>query len=291
VLVALLLPAIQAAREAARRMSCTNNLKQVGLALLNYEAANGCFPIVGDDQTYRRHMGSWWVRILPQLESDSTCDNLDMHELCTVNNPHNKEFLDHRMFSYMDCPSSTLPDFTAYSNVMGPCYAAICGAVDHDSTRSAGSGVGLFSQGGVLTITDRVSMKDITDGTSSTMMVGEQSGWCYDASAAERDCRSCSVFGFSLGPAAREWPGLVRAFNYTTVRYRINERDWEKEGINDSLPVYAYGANRPIQSEHPGGANALFTDGSVHFLEETIELQPLYDLANRDDGHVVRIED
>ena len=77
-------------------------------------------------------------------------------------------------------------------------------------------------------------MGSITDGSSNTIMVGEQSDWCNDASGQEKDCRSCGLYGFPLGPAGIEWPAKVRAFNYTTVRYMINERDWEKEGIKDA---------------------------------------------------------
>ena len=188
-------------------LQCSNNMKQVGLALLNYESANRCFPMVGDDTGNHRHLGSWWVRILSELESNTTRDRLDFSELWTGTNPRNRELLDNRFFGYMDCPSSTLPDFVTYSipvHVMAPCYAGITGAVDHKTTRSAGSGVGSFSQGGVLTITARVSMKEITDGTSSTMMVGEQSNWCQGSSGEEKDCRSCSLYGFPLGPCGNE---------------------------------------------------------------------------------------
>ncbi|MBN1908698.1 MAG: DUF1559 domain-containing protein [Pirellulales bacterium] len=288
ILIALLLPAVQAAREAARRLQCSNNLKQIGLAILNYESANRCFPLVGEDTGNPRHLASWWVRIFPQLEDKVAYENLDLSELWTGTNPHNKEFLDNRYFDYMDCPSSTLPDFVTYSipvHVMAPCYAGITGGADHPSARSMS--VGIFSQGGVLTITDRVRMADITDGSSNTMMVGEQSGWCRDQSGEEKDCRSCSLYGFPLGPCGKEWPSLVRAFNYTTVRYGINERLWDRQGINDTLPNYVYGVNRPIQSVHSGGANALFVDGSVHFLGETMDAQMLRNLANRDDGQIV----
>ena len=125
ILITLLLPAVQAAREAARRMTCSNNLKQVGLALLNYESTNRCFPMVGEDAGNRRHLGSWWVRILPQLESSSTSDKLDHSELWTGNSALNKALLDGTVFSYMDCPSSRLPDFVSYNGgsserIMGP---------------------------------------------------------------------------------------------------------------------------------------------------------------------------
>ena len=76
ILIALLLPAVQAAREAARRAQCQNNLKQVGLALLNYEAAHGMLP-AGGLRLSNTYGWSWWIRVLPHLESDSLVAGLN----------------------------------------------------------------------------------------------------------------------------------------------------------------------------------------------------------------------
>ena len=76
--------------------------------------------------------------------------------------------------------------------------------------------------------------------------------------------------------------GEERQFNLTIVLHRINEKSSTALGVPNNC-----GPNRAIQSTHPGGAHGLLADGSVHFLGESIAIQTLYDLANRDDGHVL----
>ena len=81
ILIALLLPAVQAAREAARRMQCSNNLKQVGLAILNYESSYSVLPPGGLRLSSRAAYGSsWWVRILPYIEAGNVLDRYDVFE-------------------------------------------------------------------------------------------------------------------------------------------------------------------------------------------------------------------
>ena len=82
-----------------------------------------------------------------------------------------------------------------------------------------------------------------------------------------------------MGPGSDGWE---RAFNVTCVVHPINERSGTALGVPGNC-----GPNRPIQSAHPGGAQVLLGDGSVRFLTENLPIQTLYDLANRDDGHVL----
>ena len=296
ILIALLLPAVQAAREAARRAQCSNNLKQVGLGLLNYESTYHVFPPGGLYTITGGHGFSWWVRILPYIEQTAVYDQLDHTSYNTGwvggdawgGNVHNRDLLRNVRFGFMFCPSSPLPEFVltnddhAHGNIMSPTYAGVAGAWNHPTAKEKNpvQGVnGWLSFGGVLPLHEAVSIAAVTDGTTNTIMVAEQSDWCRTASGVKADCRSDCWHGFPMGPGNYGWE---RAFNTTTVIHRMNEKSYSALGVQGNC-----GPNRPIQSPHSGGAQVLLCDGSVRFLTESIAVETLYDLANRDDGHVL----
>jgi prepilin-type processing-associated H-X9-DG protein len=119
----------------------------------------------------------------------------------------------------------------------------------------------------------------VTDGTSNTMLLSEQSDYCVNSAGTKTDCRSDYGHGFGIGPIPwNEW----RIWQATVVRYGVNEKRWNLKGVSDTC-----GLNMPLQSAHAGGVNAAMADGSVRFLTDATPLQTLYDLANRDDGAVV----
>jgi prepilin-type N-terminal cleavage/methylation domain-containing protein/prepilin-type processing-associated H-X9-DG protein len=300
ILIALLLPAVQAAREAARRTQCANNLRNVGTALLNYESSAGSLPPGGLYAPKGGYGHSWWIRIMQFIEQEAIHEMFDdKGEKSSAGytgwvggdgyggNVHNRDILRDKFFPFMYCPSSTLPKFVLNNaehnngNVMSATYAGIAGALDHPSTKNRGGTAswGKISTGGALVMLKKVSIRDITDGTTNTFMVGEQSGWCIDSQGKQADCRSDCFHGFPMGPANESWE---RAFNTTCVVHRINERSMDALGVEGNC-----GPNRPIQSAHPGGAQVLMADGSARFMQEDAEVQVLYDLANRDDGHVI----
>ena len=300
ILISLLLPAVQAAREAARRMQCQNNLKQVGLALLNYETANGMFPPGGLTPTYYWAYGhSWWVRILPYVEQNNIFDSFDQANaysgwLGTGGDAHNRRFAA-ATCSFHSCtapPARFLRWFCLASPTsQSATYAGISGATDHPTAidMNAAGVTGRLSWGGVLMEFRGVHMAEITDGTSNTMMVGEQSDWLSGQQPAgcRWDCRADCGNGFAMGPCS--WSADTRAFNLVCVYHPINEKSAGAYGVPGNC-----GPNTPIQSVHPGGAHCLFADGSVQFLSETIcdltvsHPHPvLYNLANRDDGNPV----
>ena len=146
--VALLLPAVQAAREAARRNACSNDLKQIGLALLNYEKVYGSFPPAYVADSDGKPMHSWRVLILPYLEEQSLYAQYDFKE--PWNGPNNSKLAAH-MPSVYRCPSypGDAPE-TNYLAVVGP------------ETMWPGS--------------EKVSVRKIKDGMSNTLMVVESSG-------------------------------------------------------------------------------------------------------------------
>jgi type II secretory pathway pseudopilin PulG len=205
ILISLLLPAVQMAREAARRSKCLNNLKQLGLAFQNYHGVYNTFP-PGALSTSAGEFGhSWLVRILPYLEEENVYNEFDQLGSVTGRllpdsqpwNRRNRDLLQSVQFSWMFCPSSALDRLvlTNYGiespNVMSSTYTGISGARDHSSMREKNptGAPGYLSWGGVLlcepasssttpasTVVSgmSVSIAMIKDGTSHTMMVGEQ---------------------------------------------------------------------------------------------------------------------
>ncbi|MCL4207991.1 MAG: DUF1559 domain-containing protein, partial [Pirellulaceae bacterium] len=135
VLVAILLPAIQAAREAARRSACQNNIRQIGLALLNHESARSSLPVGARSRvTYGM---SWWVELLPFLELSTIGDQLDRkspHCGTPGGNLRNAKAIDGLILPAAICPSSAIPPFHPVSGVqvMMPHYVGIAGATSHD---------------------------------------------------------------------------------------------------------------------------------------------------------------
>ena len=148
--VALLLPAVQAAREAARRSQCNNNLKQIALALLNYESTYKCFPPAVITDKDGRPMRSWRVAILPFLEQRPLYDQYDFNQ--PWDSPRNRTLTNVRIPVYQ-CPSSPNPSSTETNYVMI-------------------SGKGTI--GGLPN--EKVTMADVTDGTSNTILVVEVVG-------------------------------------------------------------------------------------------------------------------
>ncbi len=292
VLIALLLPAVQAARESARRTQCSNNLRQIGLALHTYENAAKAFP-TGGLYAAGGYGHSWWVRILPNVEQGNVYNQFDFLGASTGwlgsgGNVKNRELLRGKIFPWMFCPSSTLAkqglDFPEhdYAKIMSATYVGIAGSSDHPTVKSKNpvQGVdGKISSGGVLMVLETVRVGDISDGTSNTLAVGEQSDFCINDKGEPEDCRSDCYHGFPMGPGNDGWQ---RIFNTTTVMHRINEKSMNALGVPGNC-----GPNRAIQSVHSGGAQVLLCDSSVRFLAETIPIQTLYNLANRDDGNVI----
>ena len=149
ILVALLLPAVQAAREAARRMQCSNNLKQIGLAMHNYNQQYGCFPPAFIADKHGKAMHSWRVLILPFMDQKSLYDRYRFDE--PWDGPHNKA-LASQMPAVYRCPTEAGPDSvqTSYAMIVGPHAFS-----DGPTPRKFG---------------------DIKDGLSNTIMVAECAG-------------------------------------------------------------------------------------------------------------------
>ena len=161
-LIALLLPATQSAREASRRANCLNNLKQIGLGLQNYASVHGQFPpaAIGPAGVPRHRQFSWIVAILPFMEQSSLYDNLRLDLPC--DHPHNAALLQFQVREVL-CPSDPTPP-TSESGAFKTSYVAVTGA---DSTHGSGS------TRGVIGFDRGLELSEIVDGTSQTIVVAE----------------------------------------------------------------------------------------------------------------------
>jgi len=256
ILVALLLPAVQAARESARRVTCVNNLKQIGLGLLHYESVHGAFP-PGSSQASGQGL-AWSLFILPSLEQSTIYDLYHFNR--SAISAENMEATGHVIAIYL-CPSTArrMDDRAGdvswdrnHNGVRDPgdfmgCidYGGIHGFAHMDHAESPPSGILPWNNPpGQLPVT--VTVASIRDGTSNTLMVGESTGR-----------------GFAKGVWAR-------GTNVFDVSVSINYRQGDE-----------------IFSDHPGGANGLFADGSVHFLSDSLDLKTLEAICTRRGGEVV----
>jgi len=303
ILIGLLLPAVQKVREAAARAKCTNNLKQLGIGLHNYHDTIQRFPAGGEGSALGGHGVSWMVHVLPHIEQNNIYSKMDLKGISGGNQEHTGIFYLNNQngaaangatISTFLCPSTTFDALNATAGtcplgLVRPTYVGIAGGVGHQSAIDYGANMGhspsgIVSRGGILPLLPRDQqakrIASITDGTSNTMMVSEQSDWCRNSANAKLDGRSDHGHTFLMGGV----DGDNRTWNITTLRYAINNRTWENVGVGDTF----YGQNKPLVSPHTGGVNAAMGDGSVRFLRDSISLQTLYDLANRDDGNVLQ---
>jgi len=318
VLVALLLPAVQAAREAARRSSCSNKLKQLSLGLQNFHDKYGRLPpgAASDIQPFAPGGGgygsTWLVYLLPEVEQQNLFDQMRFTggSGWGTNANHNKNATNGAALDFLHCPSSPLSQFCSSPHGGGvlaaSTYVGNSGAVNSfgglSEVRNAQPGGatnccsgGIMSWGGVLSINSKTNFSGITDGTSNTISVGEQGDFLRTQNGGKHDRRSSGLHGFIIGtfrgsePAA-SWSGDLRQFSTTTNRYRINQMTgWTDGNGNCASEGICQNAssNLPYNSTHPGGAQFGYVDGSVHFLPETIDDATLARLLTRDDGLVI----
>ena len=307
-LVALLLPAIQAAREAARRAECSNNMKQMGIALHNHHDVHGKFPM-GMWPDHRR-AASWRFALLAYMEQNALFD-LDpsgqqmnfypvgnaAHTIDNYND-YTKPFINLIVPGY-SCPSSTSPEMYYYTlpNFAGlgtqmVHYVGIMGAYPDPRGRS-----NVFYQcqydhfatnNGTLLINETTNFRDLTDGSSNTIIVGEQSGNMYfPTRISNYHSGWAGVAGTNNTQTVSQWKAADSGGQHrfgsglTAVFHTPNPTSLGSE----AGAVWRF--NTPLMSYHPGGVHVLLADGSTRFMANTIELSLLRNLCTRDDGEVI----
>jgi len=265
ILIALLLPAVQAAREAARRSQCTNNLVQIGIATNQYEAAhevlppgsvNAKGPIRNEAAGY--HM-SWLVQILPYIEEGNAYRHIDFS--VGVYDPKNAR-VRKLARDFTRCPSDRYvqgdDSHIASNNYVG-CHNDVEAPIDANNN-------------GVLFLNSHVSMRDISDGTSYTFLAGEKRfpdndlGWMSGTRATLRN----------TGTEINHTPDPGTQWD------RFGRQPEKQPTIQDPLYVGGFG------SRHPGGANFVVVNGAIRFISVTIERKVFEHLGNRADGDLMQ---
>jgi len=290
ILVALLLPAVQQAREAARRSQCKNNLKQIGLALHNYHDLYNTFPPgwvnLGNNWNSNNYCSTnggddggrvpWTVLVLPMLEQTSLYQKFDMNKpFCRTSMespiPGNGDHV--VRVSVYQCPSdpnaSRYPGLLSYVGIQGG-YVVDADVCSNGTPISQGR---LFSRNGTLFANSSIRMRDITDGSSNTLMVGETRYFplLNKSSAGWRSWATSAKMTGSSGIA------YVAAVAFE----QINAYD----NINDHPNNYQVPMTSGLSSSHVGGCHTTLGDGSVRFLSENMDLLTYKRLSMRDDGH------
>ena len=293
ILIALLLPAVQAAREAARRIQCANNLKQLSLALFNYESARKVFPQgaviegvrtmydIRGEAAHGKHGTSWMLKVLPYCEQQELFERWNFSTNVVGN----------AVVAMTDIPAFYCPsrrngvrgqdvvcmfqNWTSGGNDYGGCIGyGNCYWNDEDSDLKPPCGHQLSSaeqirndQGnvtlGIFSPFDNVGINDITDGTSHTLMIGEVQRYNGENTPFPDDnqCVHFSHDGWAVG-------GVSTTFDLEWGE--INNGHFEHPG-----------------SEHPGGAQFGMADGSVRFINEDMDSASLKYMSTFNAGETI----
>lgn len=322
ILVAMLLPAVQAAREAARRSQCQHHLAQLIIAVNNYEMAHTAYPtgtiaaagpVRSVPQGY--HHG-WTSQLLPYLEQGLTYRHVDRS--VSVYDAQNAEVRAHNIGVFR-CPSSWLggPGYSDYAGLQHDLEAPIDVAND-----------------GVFFLNSHIRYQDISDGSSQTFFIGEKLatagdlGWMSGTRSILRNTGTRLNAALALSPgqsplvkpsgppgseraapggaavspaAAQPAPGSSAADAAAPREETATSADETKTHVDETGAPAGASENNSIQfgqplgplavggfaSDHTGGANFAFGDGSVRFISETISTAVYQQLGNRHDGQLI----
>ena len=306
ILVALLLPAVQAAREASRRSSCQNNIKQFGLALQGYHNTHNTFPTNSfwwtgafTDETGNTviikpvdRKGSMLIKLMPYMEEMVLFDRVNFNG--DVIDQFDKENdLRAMPIPVLRCPSDTFPLLSHDPADLGPHTTTNYGpSIGAQKTFSLNNWCTIFGGnefGNGDTDAPFTSLKDktsglfarinwaanimqITDGTSKTIAMGEVLPEC-----------NYELIRFGWWDSQSWYVGTATPINWDSCR--ATDPPYPKK--QDCYTFFNWNTSAGFKSRHPGGANFVMADGSVHFISEDIDYKNYQRLGDRRDGQAV----
>jgi prepilin-type N-terminal cleavage/methylation domain-containing protein/prepilin-type processing-associated H-X9-DG protein len=300
VLIALLLPAVQAARAAAYRIQCTNNLKQIALATMNYESTNGILPPGQMKLTTRPPCGvTVFVTLLPYLEQQPLYNGWNFNYL--FDNLYSSTARSATVIGGLLCPADIIPSnpiengSTSNEWYAITSYGGNAGSQSHPFSAVTSDGI-FFYTGPAAPNYSQVRLASIIDGLSNTLFFGERShvdrnydsfappGWTFFS-------QTMGMWGWWASSSGGYGLSDVAESTYAPINYvvPIAYGSPGAAGLSQSAftTTYEYPRVNAFGSMHPGGANFAMVDGSVRFLKQTIAMPVYQALGTRARGEVI----
>jgi len=300
ILIALLLPAVQQARAAARRIECKNNLKQLGIALLSYHNVHLMFPAAhldtGTTGPAFRHQIGWLTYLLPYVEQSPVYQRIDFSRIGPSNSDPNPNGSATNNPAFFAAGGTNIPGFVCPSDPVRRV----------DSTWAPSNYLG--NQGtdcrcrgktcnGVFGHNTWTRLAEITDGTSTTIAIGEtlkgdlnpntlQDNYIIGrrgggVGANAQDIDSCQGLAPSASDRATVWFGGHPQYNMFSTDRPPNDPRFDCKAPNNGCTNFA------ARSAHAGGAHLGMCDGSVHFIADSVDVRVFRALGTRTGGEVV----
>lgn len=290
ILIALLVPAVQKVREAAARSQCSNNLKQIGLALQAYHDVQKQFPMGNGPGVAR---ANWRVYLFPFLDQSPVYSKINLNDVYDDVN------LQNFIMPVWKCPAQNVPDLQPQSwvtwwtnnNHQVPAYEGISGAYPDPAgrtnvvlpTQAPWNYGGVWCANGMLLVNEVTKIAHCTDGLSNTIMVGEQSGMVGTQDIRNGYYTPWGSFTQSTKLSATAPGSDIWGMGLTGVEYRINSRTTASGSDNP------YDLNTILNSNHPDGINVLFGDGTVRYITDSIDFVNFQRMCVRDDNFTVNL--
>ncbi|MBY0524782.1 MAG: DUF1559 domain-containing protein [Gemmataceae bacterium] len=246
VLAGMLMSGVQKARGAADRVVCGNNLRQIGIAMHVYHDATGAFPAATSESPA---FNSAFAAILPYIEQPGIFARYDFSKSYSddTNGPPSNKTLSGMPVKIFSCPSMTPPSQPRLNNQALSGYGVCFGSDLPFATRGPSNGMISYNQ--------RIKITQVLDGTSNTIMAGDMAYGLQDYKYAA---------GTPYDGLPREgnttWAMGYASYSYASTHVMFNTKVWAPSSDEGGLGAF--------RSDHPGGCNFLFGDGSVHFLRD-----------------------